>query len=62
MPSLERPAERPVHEIGTTRKVCPLAIAFSGISTVRLKWLESSGWIRSITSRRYALKALVVSL
>ena len=50
------------HEIGTTVNPWPRAIAFNGSSTVRLKWFENSGWTVSITSRRYALKAFVVSL
>ena len=50
------------HEIGTTAYEWPRTMAFSGNSTVRLKWFESSGCTVSITSRLYALKAFVVSL
>jgi hypothetical protein len=35
---------------------------FERSSTVRWKWFESKGWIVSITLRRYALQAFVVSL
>ncbi len=37
-------------------------MVFSGGSTARLKWAESIGLHPSITVRRYALKAFVVSL
>jgi hypothetical protein len=46
------PEVRLRHEIGITAKLWPRTIAFSGSSTVRLKWFESSGWIVWITSRR----------
>ncbi len=40
------------HEIVMTANEWPRTTAFSGSSTVRLKWFDSSGWMFSITSRR----------
>ena len=60
--SLASPERRLRQVMGITVQVNPRTTALSGSSTVRLKCGLMSGWQPSITVRRYALKALVVSL